>query len=155
MEGGKKTELKTVKISHDKHGNHDSKKHKQEKAKALISKDITIDKKHVTSSDSDTESVESEKSDVSSKLSSSSLASTKQTEKVSIASQSEELSESESVSSEEDNDNDAISLDTDEIISSDVLYIILKQFFTTKDGKNITEVLDEINHKLNYIKHRT
>lgn len=57
-------------------------------------------------------------------------------------------------SDEEGSDDDAVSLSTTEILNSDPLYTILSQFFVTKDGKNIADILDEMNHKLKYLKVR-
>ena len=57
-------------------------------------------------------------------------------------------SEEESTDAEEDEEDDDVSVSTSEILNSDPLYTILSQFFMTEDGKNITEVLEEINVKL-------
>lgn len=55
---------------------------------------------------------------------------------------------------DDSDDDDAVSLSTTEILNSDPLYTILSQFFVTKEGKNIAEILEEINHKLKYLKVR-
>lgn len=66
----------------------------------------------------------------------------------SVSSESESDSSSSDEDSEDEEDDDAVSLSTTEILNSDPLYTILSQFFLTKDGKNIADVLDEINGKL-------
>jgi hypothetical protein len=63
-------------------------------------------------------------------------------------------SSSSSSSSSQSYEDDEISVDTDELVSSDVLYTILKKFFISQNGKNIADILEEINQKLSYMKHR-
>lgn len=65
-----------------------------------------------------------------------------------------ESEESSTVSEEEEEDDDAVSLSTTEILNGDPLYTILSQFFISKDGKNIADILEEMNSKLKYLKAR-
>jgi hypothetical protein len=90
------------------------------------------DKKKVVESSSDEEEVESSSEDDSSV---------------------EDASSDDSSDEESDvDDDDAVSLSTTEILNSDPLYTILSQFFMTKDGKNIADILEEMNVKMKYLK---
>jgi len=71
------------------------------------------------------------------------------------ASESDIETESDNSESDDESDDDSdVSLSTTEILNNDPLYTILSQFFLSKDGKNIADILDEINHKLKYLKVR-
>ena len=53
------------------------------------------------------------------------------------------LSDSESEKSES-----VVSMNSEDILENDVLYFLLSKLLKTKDGKNIADVLEEINQKL-------
>jgi hypothetical protein len=55
----------------------------------------------------------------------------------------EPLSDSESEKSES-----VVSMNSEDILENDVLYFLLSKLLKTKDGKNIADVLEEINQKL-------
>lgn len=72
-------------------------------------------------------------------------------------SDSDSDSESDSSESSGEDGSDAgsdISLSTTEILNSDPLYTILSQFFISKNGNNIADILEEISQKLKYLKVR-
>lgn len=54
-------------------------------------------------------------------------------------------------SSSETSDDDSSQCSTTELLAADPLYFVLSRFMMTKDGKNIADVLDEINHSLRKI----
>jgi predicted metal-dependent RNase len=66
----------------------------------------------------------------------------------------EDSEDSSSVVSDEEEDDDTVSLSTTEILNGDPLYTILSQFFISKDGKNIADILEDISSKLKYLKVR-
>lgn len=68
--------------------------------------------------------------------------------------ESESDDSEEEMTSEDDDNDDEVSISTTEILGSDPLYTILSQFFTSKDGKNIADILEEINSKMKYLKVR-
>ena len=43
----------------------------------------------------------------------------------------------------------SISVNSSDVLDNDLLNFVLKQFFMTKDGKNIATILEEINQALN------
>lgn len=45
-------------------------------------------------------------------------------------------------------DEEGLSLNTQEIIDTDILFTVLKQFFVSKSGRNIADILEDINTKL-------
>lgn len=51
-------------------------------------------------------------------------------------------------SSETESDGSDVSLSTTEILSNDPLYFVLSQFFISKDGRNIADILEDISKKL-------
>jgi hypothetical protein len=67
----------------------------------------------------------------------------------SVASSSFEETEHSDGGSEIDSDEEeGLSLNTQEIIDTDILFTVLKQFFISKNGRNIADILEDINTKL-------
>ena len=56
--------------------------------------------------------------------------------------------EEEDVSSSEEEEDDKVSFSTTDILANDPLYFVLSKIFITEDNKNIANVLQEINTKL-------
>jgi hypothetical protein len=54
----------------------------------------------------------------------------------------------ESGSEVDSDDEEGLSLNTQEIIDTDILFTVLKQFFISKNGRNIADILEDINTKL-------
>lgn len=60
----------------------------------------------------------------------------------------EETTECESDSEVDSDEESGLSLNTQEIIDTDILFTVLKQFFISKNGRNIADILEDINTKL-------
>jgi hypothetical protein len=55
---------------------------------------------------------------------------------------------SESGSEIDSDEEEGLSLNTQEIIDTDILFTVLKQFFISKTGRNIADILEDISVKL-------
>lgn len=110
----------------------------------------TLEEKTIEFSDS-----EDEKIAVKKEASKSARKEAKKVESEPSESDADSDSESDTESDEDESDDESdVSLSTTEILNNDPLYTILSQFFLSKDGKNIADILEEINHKLKYLKVR-